>query len=707
MPRLTQTTIAFSIAFALSGMATSAQALGLGNLNLRSHLGEPLRAVVPVRLDAGETLEAVCVRVSMRGADDGIPAIPGVIAGVDRAANGGTLLLLNTRGAVNEPIARVTLDVGCVSPITRDFVMLIDPPSSAPVAVTEAPPPVSAPAASTAAPPREAIAAAPAVAKPRAAARTPSATRAAAKPRPARSPIANAAAANAASSAPAAGAALNTGAGKPPAQNRDRMQLVEPRVGATGAMRVADSLPGQIVPDSERANRFREDQARLMATLQDKDTGAVPTEREAKLAQQLQSLGGEIEALKKQIAEQTAHAQAERNALAPMWLVYVLGGVAVFALGAVGMLLLRGRRPRHVAPGAPWWADTLMRTDTDKAPAKSKPAAPVAPAEPPRPAVSVADPDVVYPKGPASVTATAPGRVGRRIDHDAELSERVQDTTIEVHELGATQALQVLKRTVPSLDLPKEEREEPLPEALRPRVGEGPKFDESMTLAALDFDLGAPAGQDPTKTIPQAIRSGEVPILPPVGPDTGDVWSSSSSSDAPASAVAATPAFLTRSPQAMTWSDARQAQDYLRQVAEAIEQADAYVAAGQAESAASVLRKLISERQGAPRAPWLMLLQLYRKTEKREAYDALAQRFSERFGRSAAAWEVEVPGHEAGLDSDPDLLQAIWARWGSPESMGLLSKLLYDGEVPDASFLNLTLQRDLLNFVKICPLDGG
>ena len=39
--------------------------------------------------------------------------------------------------------------------------------------------------------------------------------------------------------------------------------------------------------------------------------------------------------------------------------------------------------------------------------------------------------------------------------------------------------------------------------------------------------------------------------------------------------------------------------------------------------------------------------------------------------------------------------------------MGLLSKLLYDADAPDTSFLNLTLQRDLLNFVKICPLDGG
>ena len=59
------------------------------------------------------------------------------------------------------------------------------------------------------------------------------------------------------------------------------------------------------------------------------------------------------------------------------------------------------------------------------------------------------------------------------------------------------------------------------------------------------------------------------------------------------------------------------------------------------------------------------------------------------------------------LFRSPDLLQAIWARWGSPESMGLLSKLLYDADAPDTSFLNLTLQRDLLNFVKICPLDGG
>lgn len=708
MPRLNPTTIALSIALALSGVAPSAQALGIGNLNLRSHLGEPLRAIVPVRLEGGETLDRGCVRVLAQGADDGVPNVPGVVVGIERTVSGATVLVLSTRAAVNEPIARVTLDVGCDGAITRDFVMLVDPPAVAPL-TAEMPAP-SAPA-STAAPAPEVIATAPAkaaVARPAARA-TSAAPRTAAAPKPRADKSARAAAGS--KSGPAAKPAPVARETTKPAQGRDQLRLVEPTAPMSNGMRVADTLPSQVVADEDRAKKFRDDQARLMATLQDQDPAALPSAREAKLAQQLEGLGNEINTLKKQIAEQAERSQAERRASAPMWLVYVLGGVAALALGAVALLLLRGRRRSNVMVGAPWWADTLMRTDNEKAPGKAAPAG-KAPA-PQRPQTPVQDADVVYPKAPTDVTATAPGRASRRlVDHDAGLSERVQDTTIEVHELGATQALQMLKRTTPPADLlmaaQQEEHEEPLPDALKPRGGDGPKFDASMTLSSLDFDLGAPTQDNPLATLPQAIRSGEVPILPPVEP-TGpaDVWASASTSDAPAPALAATPAFLTRAPQAMTWSDARQAQDYLRQIAESIEQADAYVAAGQAESAASVLRKLISERQGGPRAPWLMLLQLYRKTEKREAYEALAQRFAERFGRDAAPWTAEPPTHEAGLDSDPDLLQAIWARWGSPESMGLLSKLLYDAEVPDTSFLNLTLQRDLLNFVKICPLDGG
>jgi len=710
MPRLNPTTIALSIALALSGIAPSAQALGIGNLNLRSHLGEPLRAIVPVRLEGGETLDRSCVRVLAQGADDGVPNVPGVVVGVERTVSGATVLVLSTRAAINEPIARVTLDVGCDGAITRDFVMLIDPPTAAPVAEMPAP---SVPA-SAVAPAPEVIAAAPAKATPaRPAGRAAStAPRAAAAPKPRTDKSARAPAAD--KSAPAAKPAPAAREATKPAQGRDQLRLVEPVASVSNGMRVADTLPAQVVADEDRAKKFRDEQARLMATLQDKDPATVPSAREAKLAQQLEGLGNEINALKKQMAEQAERAQAERHASAPMWLVYVLGGVAALALGAVALLLLRGRRRNNVMVGAPWWADTLMRTDNDKPPVKGKTApAPKAPAQAPSPQAPVQESDVVYPKAPTDPTATAPGRVSRRlVDHDAGLSERVQDTTIEVHELGATQALQMLRRTTPSADLLKavaqEEHEEPLPDALKPRTGEGPKFDASMTLSSLDFDLGAPTQDNPLATLPQAIRSGEVPILPPVEPTTpADVWASASTGDAPAPALAATPEFLTRAPQAMTWSDARQAQDYLRQVAESIEQADAYVAAGQAESAASVLRKLISDRQGGPRAPWLMLLQLYRKTDKREAYEALAQRFAERFGRNAAAWTAEPPSHEAGLDSDPDLLQAIWARWGSPESMGLLSKLLYDADAPDTSFLNLTLQRDLLNFVKICPLDGG
>ncbi len=700
MPRLTPTTIAISIALALSGASSSAFALGLGNLDIRSHLGEPLRAVVPVRLDAGETLEPGCVRLMTHGGEDGVPTAPGARVAIERISSGSAALVITTQAPLNEPIVRVLVDVGCTSAITRDFVMLIDPPAVAPMAAAPAAP--AAPAEVTT--PAAAVAAAPATAVAQAAPRRPAPNRPTAsatpKPRPSK-PVAS-------NSAPVA---TRTPARAEP-RGTDRLRLVEPSSAVTSGMRVADSLPAVVSTSDERAAKFRDDQARLAAVLQDKDPSAVPSAREAQLAQQLQNLGSEIEALKKQMAEQSVRAQAERSASAPMWALYLLGAITAISLGLVAFVSLRGRRSRGVMVGAPWWADTLMRTDADKVAGKGKAAPqPAAPVEPPRPVMTSTDPDVVYPKPASGVTATQPGRVSTRrpFDHDADLSERVQDTTIEVHELGATQALQVLKRTTPAADIPKPDEDGPLPDALKPRAGAGPKFDASMTLSSIDFDLGTPSADERgPETIPQAIHSGEIPVLPPVDAEPGgDVWASASTADAPAPALAVTPAFLTRQPQAMTWSDARQAQDYLRQIAEAIEQADAYIAAGQAESAASVLRKLISDRQGAPRAPWLMLLQLYHKTEKREAYEALAQRFSERFGRRAAPWEAELPPHEAGLDSDPDLLQAIWARWGSPESMGLLSKLLYDNEIPDSSFLNLTLQRDLLNFVKICPLDGG
>ena len=50
-------------------------AVGLGNINLKSGLGQPLRATVPITIGAGEAVKAGCVRSTDTGRGD-LGALP-------------------------------------------------------------------------------------------------------------------------------------------------------------------------------------------------------------------------------------------------------------------------------------------------------------------------------------------------------------------------------------------------------------------------------------------------------------------------------------------------------------------------------------------------------------------------------------------------------------------------------------------------------
>ena len=67
-----------------------AAALTLGEVRVLSHLGEPLHATLPVRLDADEVLEARCLKL-----------VP------DRDGLGSASLVLNARLALREQVARI------------------------------------------------------------------------------------------------------------------------------------------------------------------------------------------------------------------------------------------------------------------------------------------------------------------------------------------------------------------------------------------------------------------------------------------------------------------------------------------------------------------------------------------------------------------------------------------------------------------------
>lgn len=110
-----------------------AGAVGLGDLRLRSALGEPLRAEISLSVAAGESVDRTCLRVGLQaGEDDGLPWVPAPHFDLQRQA-GGYRLLVTTAAPLLEPAARLGVRVDCGSAqILRLYTVVPDLPPAAP-----------------------------------------------------------------------------------------------------------------------------------------------------------------------------------------------------------------------------------------------------------------------------------------------------------------------------------------------------------------------------------------------------------------------------------------------------------------------------------------------------------------------------------------------------------------------------------------------
>lgn len=115
----------------LSGQAV---ALGLGEINLQSRIGEPLRAEIPL-LAAGERLDPGCFSLaSVPGSD-----LPVITAGRVELRRGsqGDHLLITGRAPVAEPVFMINVKVACNFDLQREYTLLPLPPETAAPALGE------------------------------------------------------------------------------------------------------------------------------------------------------------------------------------------------------------------------------------------------------------------------------------------------------------------------------------------------------------------------------------------------------------------------------------------------------------------------------------------------------------------------------------------------------------------------------------------
>ncbi|KVW97088.1 hypothetical protein ABW22_05325 [Thiobacillus denitrificans] len=317
----------------------------MGEINVRSHLGQPLHATVTL---LGASAETTAACFSLDASADGIAPPPRAQLSLQREG-GQTLLHIRTVQSINDPIAQFVLVSDCEARLQRDYVVLLDPPAQVTPAISQE---VPAAATQTAA----AVIAAPA----------PRTTRPPRKARPA--PVV--------ASRPAGASARQPAAAPPRPQTDATPRLV--LSGKRSAPRVADA-PVALRLDTRLPDLARPRPASLTAAeLSDENTA---------LARKLAHLEAQLAALQQRHAALEARRAMAPTAITPppkqpaQWPLYLLAiGLLGTAIALIAWLPRRSRSPRVAiqenAPRTPPDAAMMTLSDITAGPQAEQPPAP-------------------------------------------------------------------------------------------------------------------------------------------------------------------------------------------------------------------------------------------------------------------------------------------------------------------------------------------
>lgn len=107
------------------------------------------------------------------------------------------------------------------------------------------------------------------------------------------------------------------------------------------------------------------------------------------------------------------------------------------------------------------------------------------------------------------------------------------------------------------------------------------------------------------------------------------------------------------------------------------QQADFFIVLGQDDAAIDLLLTHLRGTGGTSPMPYLKLLEIYRRTGDREAYERTRIRFNQRFNGVAPAWGDQLLIGRM-LEDYPDVLQRLQRSWRSPlDAMAELESMLF------------------------------
>ena len=141
------------------------------------------------------------------------------------------------------------------------------------------------------------------------------------------------------------------------------------------------------------------------------------------------------------------------------------------------------------------------------------------------------------------------------------------------------------------------------------------------------------------------------------------------------------------------------------ELSQVTDEAQVYADLGRNDQAIELLRDHIDSQTGelTSPAPWLMIFELYRRTNNRQGYDELAPQFRKHFNGRVPDWDNY--GHELalddGLEAFPHLVARIERDWGTGEARKFLEELLYDNRGGSRLGFSLAAYRDILLLLQV------
>jgi hypothetical protein len=191
--------------------------------------------------------------------------------------------------------------------------------------------------------------------------------------------------------------------------------------------------------------------------------------------------------------------------------------------------------------------------------------------------------------------------------------------------------------------------------------------------------------------------------LPPITVMTGAVWAdkeqaiprqSSLIATAPAPADDASNVYKTGYNPFFRHAGTDQIQ--VEEVADLVEQAELMITLANYPAAISMLTRHIRDTETPSPKAWLMLFDLYVKTEREDQYTNLAKGFRIQFNADVPSWSQQKTEPTRNLEDYPRVMDRICGAWGGKDIKPLLTSLLFDDRGGSRAGFKLEAYADLL-----------